>query len=141
MQNVEENSKTAFVENIREWISLDNESKRLWETIKEIREKKRNICEKIHSFANENGLQKTRIDVTDGSLRFVEKKEFGNLSLQYVESSLGKFMEDEDVKIIMDYIRENRTMKVSRDISRTYTTKKPEEIDEFNESDESFDNI
>jgi len=146
---MQENSKTGFVENIREWIHLDNESKQLWEKMKEIREKKRDICEKIHKYANETGLQKTRIDISDGSLRFIEKKEFANLSLQYVESSLGKFIEDEDVKIIMAFIRENRTMKFVRDISRTYM-KKSQEMgeqpntnynDEFNELDESFNNI
>jgi hypothetical protein len=133
---MQENSRQQFVENIRQWITLDNESKQLWENMKEIRETKRKICEEIHFFANQNGLQKTRIDVSDGTLRFIEKKESASLSLQYVENSLGKFMNEEDVKTIMTHIRENRPIKIIKEISRTYSNNKTnkEEQDEIEES-------
>lgn len=131
---MQENSRQQFVENIRQWITLDNQSKQLWENMKEIRETKRKMCEEIHFFANQNGLQKTRIDVSDGTLRFIEKKESTSLSLQYVENSLGKFMNEEDVKTIMTHIRENRPIKTVREISRIYSDKdKNEEIEETNE--------
>jgi hypothetical protein len=138
-----ENSRQKFVENIRQWITLDNQSKELWKNMKEIREKKRKNCEEIHFFANQNGLQKTRIDVSDGTLQFIEKKESSSLSLQYVESSLAKFMNEADVKTIMTYIRENRPSKLVREISRTYTNNKTnkEDKEEDKEENEEIDEL
>lgn len=134
------NPKQAFVENIREWVALDTESKSLWKKTKEIREKKRELSEKIHEFVNANNMQKTRIDITDGSLRFMEKKETGSLTLQYIETSLAKFIDDDDVKTIMAYIRENRSTKIVRDIGRSYTDKNKEtEMEKYKEKDEEND--
>jgi len=136
-----ENSRQQFVENIRQWITLDTQSKELWRNMKEIREKKRKNCEEIHFFANHNGLQKTRIDISDGTLQFIEKKESSSLSLQYVESSLAKFMNEADVKTIMTYIRENRPSKIVREISRTYTNKTNKEDKEDKEENEEIDEL
>ena len=113
--------KQTFVTNLREWMNLDSESKELWKKSKEIRQRKRELCTNIHEYVEAAGMKKTRIDVPDGSLRFIDKTEYGTLSLKYVQSCLAKFMEEEDVETIMAHIKENRTSKIVNDIKRTYT--------------------
>ena len=112
--------KQTFVANLREWLNLDTESRTLWEKTKEIRMKKKELCSKIHEYVEFAGMKKTRIDIPDGSLRFIDKTEYGTLSMKYIEECLAKFMEEEDVNTIMAYIKENRTSKITNEIKRTY---------------------
>ena len=111
--------KQAFVNHIREWLNLDTESKVLWKKHRDMCEQKRILCDKMHEYADATGMKQTRIDINDGSLRFVDKTEYGALSMKYIESCLAKFMEDDDVNTIMTYIRDNRTSRLVNDIKRT----------------------
>jgi hypothetical protein len=55
---------------------------------------------------------------------FYENREYQPISFGYVEDCLEKLLADpKQVEKIMDYLHENREVKVSKDIRRTYKQK------------------
>ena len=115
-------SKEEFIENIRKWVAMDTQIKQYNDNLKKIREHKNalttNICDYMHS----NSIQNKRIEISDGYLRFCEKKEYAPLTYNYIETSLNKLIKNEDqVNHIMKYLKENRQMKNTFDIRRNDT--------------------
>jgi hypothetical protein len=65
--------------------------------------------------------ENTKIEISDGELRFYEKKEYQPITFGYLEDSLGKVISDKkQVDFIVNYLRENREIKISKDIRRNY---------------------
>jgi hypothetical protein len=77
--------------------------------------------EKIVKYADENHITNTRIEISDGELRFCDKKDYQPISFGYVQECLGKIIADKkQVDYILDYLRENRRVTLSKDIKRNY---------------------
>lgn len=115
------NPRTKFVENVQKWVMFDNQIKLINEKVKIIRSSKNKILDEINTYVIENNIEHTKIEISDGELRFYEKKEYQPISFGYVEESLGKIISDKkQVDYIMNYLRENREVSVARDIRRNY---------------------
>lgn len=115
------NSKSQFVENIQKWVIVDSQIKLLNEKTKKIRELKHTLLDNINAYVANNNIENTTIEISDGELRFYEKKEYQPITFGYVENSLGKIISDKkQVDFIMNYLRENREIKVCKDIRRNY---------------------
>lgn len=115
------NPRTKFVENVQKWVMFDNQIKLINEKVKTIRSSKNKVLEEINTYVTENNIENTKIEISDGELRFYEKKEYQPISFGYVEESLGKIISDKkQVDFIMNYLRENREVSVARDIRRNY---------------------
>jgi hypothetical protein len=75
-------------------------------------------------------MQKTVINISDGELKFCEKKEYHALTLSYIEQCLNQYIKNDlqnelhnnskQVANIMQYIKSNRPIKTVKDISRNY---------------------
>lgn len=110
-----------FVENVQKWVTLDNQMKIINEKMKRARQLKNELVDKITKYACENELENKRIEITDGELRFYEKKEYQPITFTYVEECLGNIIQDKrQVEYIMNYLREHRNISVSKDIRRNY---------------------
>jgi uncharacterized protein YabN with tetrapyrrole methylase and pyrophosphatase domain len=120
-----ESSSTDFVKNIQKWVAIDTQLRELSEKTKKYREMRKEVADTIHKHVEENQMQKTVININDGHLRFVDKKEYQSLTLGYIEQCLNKCLQNDlrQVANIMQEIRGNRGIKVVRDISRNYKEK------------------
>jgi hypothetical protein len=111
--------KEQFIENIQKWVKLDSQMKAVNEKLKKARELKHKLLENIVQYVELNKLESTKIEISDGELRFYEKREYQPITFTYIEESLGKLLADKkQVECIMNYLRENREITVSRDIRR-----------------------
>lgn len=109
----------SFEENIQQWVALDNQLKLLNEKIKDIREKKNKVYERMTPYIEQNDLNNATVQISDVKLRFINSKVYIPLSFRYIEKSLGEVIRNENqVKQIVNYLKEKREVKVVPEIKR-----------------------
>ena len=119
---IQSKEKEQFIENIQKWSTLDSQLKIINEKTKSMREMKHNISSQICNYITENNLQNKKIQISDGILQYHDKKEYPPLTYTYIENSLKKIIPNEEhVKHIIQYLKENREVKSSPDIRRTFS--------------------
>lgn len=113
--------KKFFVENVQKWVAIDSQLKANNEKVKKARETKSQLLTSIYEYIDKKSLKDTKIEISDGDLKFYEKREYQPISFSYVEDCLDKIMVDKkQVENIMNYIHENRGVKITKDIRRNY---------------------
>jgi hypothetical protein len=106
-----------FTEKVKIWVVLNQHLKAANEQIRQIREKKHHITEDICNFMNTKDWQHRNILVSDGELRFYDKKEYSPLTYGYVEKSLSNIIQDKShVEFIIKYLKDNREVVTMKDI-------------------------
>jgi hypothetical protein len=117
-------TKKMFIENVQQWVAIDTQLKMIHEKTKTIRSKKNELLKNINDYVQNHELQNSRIEISDGELRFYEKKEYSPLTYTYLEKCLGEIIPDKkQIEYIMQYLREHREIKTSQDIRRNYRNK------------------
>ncbi len=110
-----------FEENIKKWVSLDNQIKHVNEKLKELRNEKLETEGAIHHYLDMNNIDNPTIEITDGKLKFGTNKIQSPLTYKYIEQCLLKIIPKQDhVETIITYIKNNRDFKVEKNIKRTY---------------------
>ena len=111
----------SFEENIKEWVALDNQLKLYNDKIKQLKEKRASVSDKIVGIDDfETKLCNKSLQISDGKLKFVYTKSSTALSFKYVEESLRKIIRNEkQVDQIIEYLRENREIKMIPEIKRS----------------------
>ena len=111
----------SFKQDIKQWVSLDNEIKEYNKKVRELRERKSEISDAIQLYAEEEQLTKSIISIPDGGkLKFVETKQIQPLTMNYIKECLYECMDkEEDVEFVLKHIKESRQYKISKDIKRT----------------------
>lgn len=123
MEIVPINNKNDLVENIKRWVIIDSQLKIINEKTKKLRNMKHELTENICNFKSKNNIDNT-VKISDGELRFYEKKEYNQLTFGYIEKSLANIIPDKSqVDYIISYLKENRETSVSTDIRRVYKNK------------------
>lgn len=111
----------SFEEQIKSWVSIDNQIKLHNEKLKQLRGQRNNITEKVTSYLEENSLEQAKIEITGGSIGFTQNRIVAPLSLKFVERCLKDVIANEgQVEQIMKYIKEKREIKYSSDLRRVY---------------------
>jgi predicted FMN-binding regulatory protein PaiB len=111
----------GFQQNIKQWVSLDTQLKTLNEKTKEIRNKRNELTDNIIDFVDNNNLSTSTIKISDGKLKFAQNKQTAPITLGFLEGCLNDIIGNEEkVTQIMNYIKENREVKVIPDIKRYY---------------------
>ena len=64
--------KEKLIENVREWIGIDNEIKQLQKIIKEKRKEKKGLTENLVNVMKTNDIQ--CFDISDGKLMYTQNK-------------------------------------------------------------------
>lgn len=112
-------SRDQFINDIKKWVAIDNEIKKNNENLRILRENKNNITSNICNYMDLNTIQDKRIEISDGYLKCFEKKEYSPLTYQYIEECLNKIIKNDDqVKYIIKYLKDNREIKTSKDLKR-----------------------
>lgn len=116
--------KKVFVENVQKWSLYDRQLKLIAEKTKVIRDAKQNASKQIIEYMENNRLIHNKIELSDGELKIVEKKDYSPLTFSYLEESLAKIIpEKAHVDYIIDYLKTNREIKVTQEIKRTAAQK------------------
>lgn len=116
--------KESFVENIKKWVAIDTQIKSANEKIKHARTVKHDLLENITKYVSNANMDHTKINISDGTLQFFDKKEYQPITFTYIESCLSHLINDKtQVEQIMKYVKDHREIKVTKEIRRTYTNK------------------
>jgi hypothetical protein len=106
---------------IQTWVDLDNEIKRINEKVKDLRSRKNDVEDKIMTHVENNDMNNSFINITDGKLKFCETKQTAPLTLGFLEKCLGEVIANQgQVKQIVDYIKSKREIKTVPEIKRFY---------------------
>ena len=125
------NTKQELVENIQRWALADAQLKKISEKTKEYRTVKSNLSSSICAYLQENNMQNTKIDTSNGNIKIFEKKDYSALTFGYVEECLGKIIPDKShVEFIMKYLKEGREIKTQPDLRRIYNKSFQTETDD-----------
>lgn len=112
----------AFEENIRKWITLDNQIKKFTTHVKSLREQKTHLSDTIIAYAVDQNLSHNTVEITDGALKFQNIKVTAPLNFKFMTKCLNECIADEEqVKLLITYIKQKREVKYVPEIKRTYT--------------------
>lgn len=114
-------------EDIKAWLALDNELRVHKNTVKTLSERKLALETRIKTYVQANNLTNAHINVSDGKLRFDEKKTTSGLTLKFLKEQLASFFAEAALKAtavtpdaIYAYITGNRkevtTLEMIREI-------------------------
>jgi hypothetical protein len=107
--------------NIKKWVLLDDQIKNVNDKVKELREQKNQLEAVILDYVEKNNLENATAKISGGKLRFVETKQTAPISLKFLEECLNECITDHSkVQYIMNYIKDKREIKYSRDIKRYF---------------------
>jgi len=108
-------------ENIKRWVKLDNDSKKLAQSIKELREEKNNISSNLFDYFSNNNMKPPNVNISDGNLGFIEVNTANVLSYKFLEECLNEYFEESlKTKEILDFIKSKRTYSKNKIIRRVY---------------------
>jgi hypothetical protein len=111
-----------FEQTIQQWVLLDNQIKIYNEKIKELRDKKNVVEQKLSQHAASNDLTNSVIKITDGKLKFVNTKITTPLTFKYLEKSLGEIIKNtQQVNAIINHVKNNRECKIVSELKRYYS--------------------
>jgi ferritin len=110
-----------FEQQIQQWVTVDNQMKLLSDKMKELREKKNTITEQINNHIESSHLNNATVKINDGQLKFIKVKETQQLTFKYLETCLSEIIKNEEqVKKIVEYIKNKREVKYIPEIKRLY---------------------
>ena len=110
-------------ENIKKWVILDNQQKKINDQVKKLRDEKNEISTKIFSYCNENNITSPTINISDGKLNFVNFKQANIISYKFLEDCFKSyFSNDNQAEELLNFIKEKRTYTNTQTIKRFYNS-------------------
>jgi ferritin len=89
--------------------------------MKELREKKSIVSDSINKYIEETNNSNSAIKISDGQLKFIQVKETQPLTFKYLETCLSEIIKNEEqVKKIIEYVKNKRESKYVPEIKRLY---------------------
>lgn len=120
-----EKTKTSdLVDHVKKWITVETELKKANENVRQLRESKHELTSTICHWMKSKEMPNRMIRVSDGEMRFYEKKEYSPLTYGYLEKCLSNIIQDKShIEFIMKYLKENREITVTTDIRHVVSKK------------------
>jgi len=111
----------SFEDNIRQWVTVDNQLKKYNTEVKRLREAKGILGNNILAHAVDQNLSHSVVEISDGSLKFQNVKVTSPLTFKFITQCLKDCIEDEEqVKLLVNYIKQKREVKYVPEVKRTY---------------------
>ena len=111
----------TFEQQLQQWITIDTQLKTIHDKTKELRDKKHRLTEQINEHIEQTELTNSSVKISDGQLKFIKIKETQPLTFKYLEVCLLEIIKNEEqVKKIIEYIKNKREIKYISDIKRLY---------------------
>lgn len=110
--------KEQLVDNIKEWIQLDNELKELQRAAKERRDRKKDLTNSLVDVMKTNEID--CFDVNNGKLIYTKNKVKASLSKKTLLNALQNYYKDdpEEGKQVTEFLMNSREEKVKEFIRR-----------------------
>ena len=110
--------KRELIENVKNWISIDNDIKELQKTMREKRKEKKLYTESLVEIMKTNDID--CFDMKSGKLIYTKKTVKAPLSKKHLVNSIQKYFKDDGEKVqeLCDYILDSRNVKVTENIRR-----------------------
>lgn len=110
--------KSQLIDNIKEWIKVDNELKELQKASKERRERKKELTASLVDVMKENEID--CFDVNDGKLIYTQNKVKTTLSKKNLLSALQNYYKDNpnEGKQVTEFLLASREEKIKETIKR-----------------------
>ena len=106
---------------IKEWVNCDNKLNNLKKESKEIRVSRSSLTNEIFDEVNENNLDNSVIEISDGTLKFQQTNYSSPLTFKFLETCLNECISNEEqVKQIIKFIKCKREIKTNYEIKRKY---------------------
>jgi hypothetical protein len=112
--------KEELVDNIKQWISLDEEIKNLQKQLKEKRIEKKQNTETLVRIMRENEIDCFDLDSQGNKLIYTKQKVKQSLSKKHLIACLTQYFKEDaqKAKNISEFILTNRTEKIKENIKR-----------------------
>jgi hypothetical protein len=110
-------TKEELVNNIKEWMQIENEMKVLQKELKERREKKKLLTSTLVDIMKTNEID--CFDMTEGKISYTKSKVKQPLSKKYLMDCLGKYFEENpeiEAGDVANFVMENRQVKTTEGI-------------------------
>ena len=119
-QELVPSSRAQLINNVKQWVLIDSQLKIITEKTKKLRDMKHETTDQLYKYMADNKIN-SNITISDGELRFYEKRESTPLSFGYIERCLGNILSDKtQIEFIIQYLKDNRETTTTADIKRIY---------------------
>ena len=123
---MEQSVKQILVNNIQQWITIDNQIIKMSKKIKEINDEIKPIKDnrdiltnKITTFMREKNIEDNIITTSDGSIKFHESIVHAPITLKHLKICLLQYFDTEqDAEKLFDFIKNNRSHKTVCELNR-----------------------
>ena len=108
----------SFQNNIRQWVKYDNQIKVMNNKIKELRDARNEHEKSVIKYVKTNNMEDSIVNITDGQLKFTYVNVQQSLTYKYLEDCLHDLFSDEEVKRLIQHIKNKRGISNHLDIKR-----------------------
>lgn len=111
-------SQDDLIENVKTWLTIDNDIKKLQKEIKEKRNHKKQLTENLVDIMNQRDID--CMNTGQGQLIKSTKRVKAPLSKKHLVNSIQKYFKDDGEKVqeLCDYILDSRNVKITENIRR-----------------------
>lgn len=115
-------SKEEFVEDVKKWVQLDTSIHNYTREMKTLREQRDATHEKLITYIETNRMEGTVINISDGSLKYVEQTVTPSFTLKLLKLLLDDYFKDEKkADHCLEFMKESRVCKKEKILKRYYT--------------------
>ena len=75
----------SIEDNIKKWVVLDNQHKKLNSQIMKLRDEKNELTKNIITYYDSRNANYPNINISDGKLSFIEQKQANALSIKFLD--------------------------------------------------------
>jgi hypothetical protein len=101
---------------IRKWVNNEDEIKQLKDKLNKLKEEQENLEKNIIEHIKTNHLENHLFKVGNKKLKFRSYKNYSTITHSYLMNTFDQFMDKDNSKMLLDYIRENRSYKIINEI-------------------------
>lgn len=112
------NTKEELVENIKKWVNYEHEIKSLQKSIKDMRDKKKQLTSNLIDVMKTHEID--CFDINDGKLLYTKNKVKTPLNKNNLLSALEKYFDNEKVNAeeVTNFILNNREIKIKEGLKK-----------------------
>mgnify|MGYP006200232133 FL=1 len=114
------NISQTFINDIKQWVTLDDQLKQTSKLVKQIKKKKNEVGLEIQGYMEQNEIQDKDINLSDGKIKYYVSKRTCGMSKKYIENSLMLYYNGDLTKAreVTNYIYANRESKEATTLKR-----------------------
>tara|TARA_B100000780_G_scaffold273336_2_gene236778 strand:+ start:36 stop:410 length:375 start_codon:yes stop_codon:yes gene_type:complete len=114
------NISQTFINDIKQWVTLDDQLKQTKKLVTHIRKKKDEVGLEIQQYMVVNEIQDKDINLSDGKIKYYTSKRTSGISKKHIESCLTLYFNGDSTKAqeATDFIYSNRESKEATTLKR-----------------------